>query len=93
MGVIQVEPKPGSYVNEWRAAQIDRADMGGITRLLRPLGFYLSADLADPNGSVILAGNGIVMHAQVSDWLVVSPHDKVRVMDDSTFRREFLVVT
>lgn len=88
--VIQVEPKPGSYVLEWRAAQVDRADMGGISRLLRPIGASVFADLADLSGGVVVAlRSGAPLRAAPTDWIVISPHDKVMIVDDFTFNLEF----
>lgn len=88
--VVQVEPKPESYILEWRAAQVDRSDMGGISKLLRPLGASVFADLADESGGVVVAlRSGSALRASATDWIVISPHDKVMVIDDFTFCLEF----
>lgn len=88
--VIQVEPRPESYVNEWRAARVDRADMAGISSLLRPIGVSVFADLADPEGGIVLSLRpGHSLHARQGDWVTLSPHDKIRVLDPESFEIEF----
>lgn len=91
--VLQVEPKSESYVLEWRAAQVDRSGMGEVTRLLRQIGASVFADLADLSGCVVIAVRpGVNLRAAPGDWIVVSPHDKVMVLDYETFMAEFSVV-
>ena len=94
MGAVQVEPREGSYVLEWRAVKADRDTIGESARLLRTVGASVFADLAGgPDGIVVTLRNGQVLHASGEDWIVISPHDKVMVFDYDTFAAEFEMVT
>lgn len=94
MSAVQVEPREGSYVLEWRAIRIDRSTIGESTRLLRTVGASVFADLADDSGGIVVTlRNGQILHGSPDDWLVISPHDKVSVFDYDTFAAEFELVS
>ena len=91
--VVQVEPREGSYLNEWRAVQYAVGDWQVIKRLLRPLGFHVWVDLADESGPVLVVLRGLVtLYAAEEDWIVISPHDKVIIMDHLTYVDQFMEV-
>lgn len=91
--VVRVEPLQDSYVTEWRAAQVDRSSMGEISKVLRRIGASVFADLADESGSIVIAvRQGINLHAAPGDWIVISPHDKIRVIPLDEFSDNFIEV-
>lgn len=88
--IIQVEPKPGAYVVEWRAVQYSIGDWQTIKRLLRPLGFVVFVDLEPSDGPIlVLVRQGISVRLSENEWVVISPHDKLIVLDDATFNEQF----
>ena len=90
----EVIPRPGSYVNEWRAIQYAIGDWQSVKRLLRPIGYLVFVELADDDGPVLVMRRGdVTFRIREDEWVVISPHDKVIIMETSTYELQFIEVT
>jgi hypothetical protein len=93
MGVL-VEPKPGSYVTEWEAVQVDVSDFAGIKRIMRGSPWLVQIVLDDDGAHVLCTQiqNGQIEKwvSRSGDWIVRSPHGKYWFMGDIEFRDQFL---
>jgi hypothetical protein len=91
--VRHVEPRDGSFVNEWRAIQFSMGDWPSVKRLLRPLGYLVFVELAETDGpNLVLSRNNTWTHMQETDWVIISPHDRVITMSNSEFDYNFIGV-
>jgi hypothetical protein len=92
-GVINVEPRPDSYVLEWRAVEVNDENLNVIRRILKGLGASVFADFAsdksDDGVLLHIVFPGLTLRARPGDYLIVSPHDKVLVVDSDTFVEQF----
>lgn len=94
MSTFLVVPKPGSYVNEWAAVQVEGAESySKIKVMTRCSPWIVQMDLsAEGVLFVFTRQNASTMEqwvAKVGDWIIKSPHGSFWFMDDEEFRDNF----
>lgn len=94
--ILAAEPKEGSYLTEWKATQFETVeDVQSIRRLLRNTGYavYLDIDAEEVTEMrIIVAGHGQTLRCGRGDWVVLSPHARLTILDPGTFWTEMVVM-
>lgn len=93
MGVL-VEPKPGSYVTEWEAVQINiPGGLPSLKKLLRLSPWMVQVDLGEDDPKVVFTQitNGQIERWELNhgEWVVKSPHGRFWFMGQTEFASQF----
>lgn len=95
MSTVEAIPKPGSYVIEWQAVQVEGAESYGSIRVLMkhsPWIVQMNMTEFDAVEFLFTTQHAGVMEQWKStpgDWIVRSPHGRFWFMSDEEFKSEF----